>query len=161
MYQFNSIRLLCSSWRWLNEPKHVAKLYKILPINSIMHVVWKGVHWYIVVFDGNKVQYMIFHTLSYLKLQHIDAGYLRNIFILPLTCLRPASLVEDKFNTDFLRSGDDVRTTDSRWERVWWLILTKLTSWTKYCKPLIKSKLNIYIYIYIYIKQYNLWACYT
>jgi hypothetical protein len=66
MYQFNSIRLLCSAWRWLNEPKHVAKLYKILPVNSIMHVVWKRVHWYIVVFDGNKVQYLqyVFQILT-------------------------------------------------------------------------------------------------
>jgi hypothetical protein len=63
-YQFNNIRLLCSAWRWLNEPKHVAKLYKILPINSIMHVVWKRIHWYMVVFDGTKVQCMMVSKLS-------------------------------------------------------------------------------------------------
>jgi hypothetical protein len=36
--------------------KHNNVILQILPTNSVMHVVWKRVHWCVVVFDGNKAQ---------------------------------------------------------------------------------------------------------
>jgi hypothetical protein len=36
--------------------KTCSVIVQILPMNSVMHVVWKRVHWCVVVFDGNKAQ---------------------------------------------------------------------------------------------------------